>query len=212
MLSSLRSSVTRSLSLRSRLFSVQAEANQGVIDELFTTFGSTTPTNGSTTPTNTPAEGTPKPKPSRFNLNEMPPAQDPLLEFFASRMMERGHRARAEKSTSEVLLHIYALTKAPPLPILREAVDLTAPAIRLMRHKTGGKIVVKPVALNERQRTKKAIDWILEASKSRVGYTRGERVARECVRIIQGQSSALEKKETEHKLAMVSRGNVPRSR
>lgn len=88
--------------------------------------------------------------------------------------------------------------------------ELAAPAVRVMRHKSGGKVLVKPVALNERQRTKKAIDWILDASKSRVGHTRGERVARECIRILQDSSSSsvLEKKEELHKLAMVSRSAI----
>lgn len=199
MLSSLRPTVLRSLSLHSRsIASTQLGANQAVIDEVLNTFGS---------PAATPEQPTPTPTTeSRLsNPTELPPTKDPLLEFLASLFMERGHRARAEKSASEVLLHINALTKAPPLPILRQAVELAAPAVRVMRHKTGGKVVVKPVALNERQRTKKAIDWIIEASKSRVGYTRGERVARECIRIIQGTSSVLEKKEGEHKLAMVNR-------
>jgi small subunit ribosomal protein S7 len=67
------------------------------------------------------------------------------------------------------------------------------------------KVIAKPFALNERQRTKKAIDWILEESNKRVGYTRGERVARECIRILQGSSKVLELKGDLHKLAMVNR-------
>jgi small subunit ribosomal protein S7 len=144
-------------------------------------------------------------KPVPFSQIEVLPAQDPLLEFFASRLMWRGKRARAEKVTSEILLHINALTKAPPLPVLRQAVDFAAPAVRVVSHKRGGKMIEKPMALNERQRMRRGIDWILGESDKRPGYTRGERIARECIRIIQGSSSVLETKEKEHKRAMICR-------
>lgn len=167
-----------------------------VLNELFHTF------EGEFSPT---GEIPQRPKPISFDRIEVPLARDPLLEFFASQLMQGGKRARAEKSTSEILLHINALTKAPPLPILRQAVDLAAPAVRIVRHKMASKIIAKPFALNERQRTKKAIGWILEESNKRVGYTRGERIARECILILQGKSKVLESKEAEHKAAMVNR-------
>jgi small subunit ribosomal protein S7 len=74
-----------------------------------------------------------------------------------------------------------------------------------MSHKAGGKVVVKPVALNERQRTKRAIEWILEESDSRPGHTRGERVARECINILERKSKVLEVKGKAHQLALVNR-------
>ncbi|KXN83476.1 30S ribosomal protein S7 [Leucoagaricus sp. SymC.cos] len=210
MLPSLRSTVTRSLALHSRSFgSVQASSgsNKDVLRGVIGTFGKQD--------ASAEAEAILQPPPVErkfipLDRIEVPPKQDPLLGFFASSLMTDGKRARAEKSTSEILIHIHALTKAPPLPILRQAVELAAPAVRVMRHKSGGKVIVKPVALNERQRTKKAIRWIIEASEKRVGYTRGERIARECVRILQNNSSVLDMKETEHRNAMVSRGNLPR--
>jgi len=148
-----------------------------------------------------------KSKPKRIPLDkiEVAPPQDPLLDFFASRLMHDGKRARAEKCASDILLHINALARVPPMPILRQAVLLASPAVKTITHKSHAKATLKPFALNERQRTRIAIDWILTASEKKLGYTRGERIARECISIIQRTSQVLENKENMHKAAMVAR-------
>jgi small subunit ribosomal protein S7 len=74
-----------------------------------------------------------------------------------------------------------------------------------MMHRHGAKNVAKPVALGEKQRTRFALEWILEASKQRSGQTVEERLARELIAIVQGTSDALKKKEEVHKFAMVNR-------
>lgn len=190
MLSPLRSIIPRSLWLRTRLVSSQATegANESVIQDLFGP--------------KKPQEADP---PLKLNKIEVPLPQDPLLDFFSSQLMNHGKRARAERCASEILLHINALTRASPVPILRQAVLLASPAVKVVTHKSSAKAVPKPFALNERQRTKMAISWILDASEKRQGYTRAERIARECVGIIQKSSKVLENKENLHKAAMVSR-------
>ncbi|TFK35497.1 ribosomal protein S7 domain-containing protein [Crucibulum laeve] len=140
---------------------------------------------------------------------DVPPADDPLLKFLTTSIMTHGHGSRAAKMTSECLLHIHTLTRAPPLPILREAIDKASPAVRTMNHRNSGKNVMKPRALSERQRTKQGIKWILDASEAKPGMTFPERLARELIAVIQGNSSALTKKLEVHKLAMVNRGGLP---
>jgi small subunit ribosomal protein S7 len=74
-----------------------------------------------------------------------------------------------------------------------------------MMHRHGAKNVAKPVALGEKQRTRFALEWILEASERQSGQTVEERLARELIAVVQGSSKALEKKEEVHKFAMVNR-------
>lgn len=138
-------------------------------------------------------------------LIDVPPAQDPLLHYLTSKLLTHGHRARATKITSEILLHLHAFTRAPPLPILREAILRASPAVRTLNHKRGGKVVSKPVALGEKQRTKYAVDWILDFSKDKTGRSVAERVAREIIAVVQGTSKALDAKDKMHKFAMVNR-------
>jgi small subunit ribosomal protein S7 len=64
---------------------------------------------------------------------------------------------------------------------------------------------MKPKALSEKQRTRTAIKNILLASYSRTGKDLAERVARELVGVVNGNSSALDQKESVHKLAAANR-------
>lgn len=136
---------------------------------------------------------------------EIPPAEDPLLGYITAALIRDGKLAQAQRTTANTLTWIHALTRAEPLPIFRHAILQVAPAVRTKVRRHGSKTIVKPVALGEKQRVKFAVQWLLEASKSKTGRTAEERLARELVAVIQGNSSALKKKEEVHTLAMVNR-------
>jgi small subunit ribosomal protein S7 len=135
----------------------------------------------------------------------IPPVDDPLLHYLASKLNADGHRARASRQASRVLLHLHAFTRAPALPILRQAVLAVAPAVRTISTRRGAKAIFRPVALGEKQRIRFAMTWILDASKNQNGQTVEERIAREVIAVLNGQSSALKRKEEAHKLATVNR-------
>ncbi|KAI0360354.1 ribosomal protein S7 [Trametes cingulata] len=139
----------------------------------------------------------------------IPPAEDPLLALFTNYIMSHGERQKAQRITSRMLLHIHAFTKAPPMPILREAVAAAAPLLRCRQFKRAAKQFVFPMPLNERQRARQAIEWIYEASHKK-GGSMGERLAREVIAVLKGESKVLELKENRHKLAVLHRGNVLR--
>jgi small subunit ribosomal protein S7 len=120
-------------------------------------------------------------------------------------IMRHGKRKRASRTVSRMLLWVHSLTRAPPLDIVREAVLLAAPAVRTMSHTQGGKIVSRPVALSEKQRTRYAVKWILKACDNRPGQTLEERLAREIIATVQGTSSVLAEKGRVHTFAMVNR-------
>ncbi|KAL1739407.1 ribosomal protein S7 domain-containing protein [Schizophyllum fasciatum] len=146
-------------------------------------------------------------------LMNIPPAQDPLLHLFASTILSHGHRARASRTVSRAMLHLHAMTRAPALPLLRRAVDLAAPACKLVSDRLlrGTKVVMRPRPLNERQRTKQAIKWIVEDSlKTTPGRHFDQRLAKAIIKVINGDSSALEKKRLQHEAAMNNRGNLDR--
>ncbi|KAJ7367688.1 ribosomal protein S7 domain-containing protein [Mycena albidolilacea] len=152
-------------------------------------------------------------------LINVPPPEDPLLQFLASLIMKHGERAKARRVVANTLTHIFTLTRAPPLPILREAVLLASPAVKTMSHTHGAKIVHVPTALSEKQRTHYGLMWLIASSKSRVGRRLEERLAREMVDVVQRthadrdkpperQPGALGLKYDMHKFATVNRGGV----
>ncbi|KAK7061196.1 ribosomal protein [Favolaschia claudopus] len=153
-------------------------------------------------------------------LMNFPPAEDPLLQFLTSQIMRHGERAKARRVVSKTLTYIFTLTRAPPLPILREAVLLASPAVKAKSQTRGAKVVHIPMALSEKQRTHYGIMWLLASSKNRVGRRLEERLAREMVDIVQRSHAArdlprdtkhpgaLGLKADMHRFATVNRGSV----
>ena len=135
----------------------------------------------------------------------IPPAEDPLLHYLTSSIMKHGRRSKAARVTSRTLLHLHSFTRSEPLPLLREAILAASPAVKCLSHRHGSKNVHKPVALGEKQRTRFAVQWILEASNKKPGKTLEERLAREIIAVLEGNSKALAKKTELHKFAMVNR-------
>ena len=161
------------------------------------------------------------------NLDEMhhhlPPDKHPILQLIATYIMSKkvrkkpkdinepynkpfgGKYARAAKLTSRMLLFIQASTRSPPMPIVQQAILDASPAVACLRQKRGGKVIVKPKALNERQRIGKGIEWVLEACRYRPGITFPERLAQEILGVLKGDSQALRKKKEQHEFATVNR-------
>lgn len=102
-------------------------------------------------------------------------------------------------------MHIHGYTRAQPLPILREAIIAASPAVRVVMHKRGAKSIPKPMALNEKQRIRYGVEWILNASEKKAGKSLEVRLAKEMVAVVQGTSEALKKKEEVHRFAMLNR-------
>lgn len=139
----------------------------------------------------------------------IPPEEDPLLHYLTSAITKHGERKKAARIVANTLLHIHTLTRAPPLPVVRRAVDAAAPACRVVTLIHGAKRLFKPVALGEKQRTRFAVQWILDSSDKRPEHKLEERLAREMIDIIQctdpKENDALKKKLEVHVLAMRNR-------
>ena len=155
--------------------------------------------------------------------HHLPPEKHPMLQLLATYIMSKkvrkkpkdvnepynkpfgGKYARAAKLTSQMLLFIQSSTRSPPMPIVQQAILDASPAVKCLRQKRGAKVLVKPQALNERQRIGKGIEWILEACRYRPGITFPERLAQEILGVLKGESKALNKKTEQHEFATVNR-------
>ncbi|KAF9528235.1 ribosomal protein S7 domain-containing protein [Crepidotus variabilis] len=159
-------------------------------------------------------EAVPRPSVDLDNMHHhIPPAQSPLLQFMTTMLMRDGKYAKAAKTTSKMLLHIYALTRSPPMPIVEKAIEILSPAVRSRRMKAGGgKTVYVPQALNERQRTRRGIKWLIDEvdKPGKPGGTLAERMARQVLATVNGHDGTHRLKEDVHKLAMVNRGVLPK--
>lgn len=135
----------------------------------------------------------------------LPPSDDPLLRYITNHLMKDGQKQKAAKITTRLLEEIHKITGAAPLPILRNAIALASPSIRMKSHKRSAKSIMVPTPLNDRQRTFFAVKWLINASDSRNDRKIELRLAKEVIRVVEGESDVLKKKLEVHKLAVANR-------
>ncbi|KAG0644441.1 ribosomal protein S7 domain-containing protein [Tuber brumale] len=153
-----------------------------------------------------------------------------LLEQVINFIMIGGRKAKAESLVDQILANLRtrpapkpragtpllpgtpALSTLPldPVQYLQIAIDSVSPLVKILMLKGGGgtKRPV-PYPLRLRQRRRFALTWISAAAdkkKDRLEFA--ERFADEVVAVVEGRSSAWEKRSQVHKLAVASRANV----
>ncbi|KAJ9479952.1 37S ribosomal protein S7, mitochondrial [Pseudozyma hubeiensis] len=143
-----------------------------------------------------------------YSPSTLPPRSDPTLEFLTNLLMKDGKKAQAQRFTTRTLHHIASATNSNPLPLIHEAIQKAAPLVKMQSKKQGGKSLQVPVALTPRQSMRKALTWIIEASKKRPDRELERRLAAEFLAVVEGGSSAVVKKEEQHKVATVNRANA----
>ncbi|KAL4254351.1 universal ribosomal protein uS7 family protein [Abortiporus biennis] len=138
----------------------------------------------------------------------IPPAEDPMLQLFTNMFTRKGHRQKAQRMTSRVLLYLHTFTRAPPLPLFRQAVLDAAPATKCASVRSGPKIIITPKALPEKTRIHLAIGAIMKQATKRGGQQIEEKIAREMLDILKGDSEVLKIKDRLHKEAFANRSAI----
>lgn len=100
-----------------------------------------------------------------------------------------------------------------PAAYLATAIDSVAPLLRitsLAGAAGGGAALQIPKPLQQRQRRRTAITWMLEASEKRKGglSSFSKRFAEEVISVVEGKSAAWEKRAGVHRLAVTARNNL----
>ncbi|KAG9127800.1 hypothetical protein FRC07_008992 [Ceratobasidium sp. 392] len=158
------------------------------------------------TPFSNPESLSPAPLPAGTQL---PATADPLLDFAAALLQKHGERTKAARIVTKILDHIHIITGgAPALPIFREAVRLVSPSVKVVTQKRRAKNLPTPRPLTERARTRAGILAILKASEKRSERSVAQRVGRECVNVLRGESDAIKKLEEVHRFATANRANA----
>jgi len=138
----------------------------------------------------------------------LPPASDPILSYFTNLIMKDGKRHQAARQVAETLNNIHIITRSPPLPILRAAVERASPEVKVVSQKQRNKNILVPRPLNAKQRTGQGLRWIVQISEKRQEFKFEQRLAKEIVAIVNDASDVLKKKEEVHKLALANRANA----
>lgn len=98
-----------------------------------------------------------------------------------------------------------------PIQYLTSAIDSVAPLVKIRQQRGilgGGQALQLPVPLRVRQRRRTAIKWILQSAASGKDAKLADRVAREVMKVANGSSSAWDKRQAVHRLAITARSNI----
>lgn len=103
-----------------------------------------------------------------------------------------------------------------PIEYLTLALDSVAPLLRIRSERGaagGGAALPIPVPLGKRQRRRQAVMWILDSVNKRANRISGrgtfaQRFADEIVSVVEGRSSAWEKRLQVHKNGTTARNNI----
>ncbi|ORZ31921.1 ribosomal protein S7 domain-containing protein [Catenaria anguillulae PL171] len=142
---------------------------------------------------------------------------DALLAQATNLIMRDGKKAQAHRMLTDSLDHVRAMAAKPgstlpqgmdPPAMFAEAVARAAPLLETKAFKRGTKVLQIPKALDERQRNRRAIVWMLEAAKKRHEKEFAKRLANEIVAVLEGTSEAIKRKDALYKLALANRVNV----
>ncbi|KAJ3216151.1 tRNA-dihydrouridine(16/17) synthase [NAD(P)(+)]-like protein [Dinochytrium kinnereticum] len=136
--------------------------------------------------------------------------EDPLITAFVNNIMKHGKKATARRIVKDTLQYIH--TQKPdqnPKTTLADAMEKVEPLIKVIGSKRGSKNVQVPRPLNERQKRRIAILWIIqEANKRHKKNGMGQRIGMEVLAVLQGESAVLTKRSQMHKAALQNRSNI----
>ncbi|KAJ1950223.1 hypothetical protein IWQ62_006605 [Dispira parvispora] len=134
--------------------------------------------------------------------------RDPLLSQIVNTIMRDGKKTRTQRHIGEALIEIRKVTQNNPYVVLRDAVDMCSPLMDLISRKVGSKVIHVPFPLSPRQKVRRALLWILKASRTRPEKKFSMRFANEILEVINGRSKAMESKLALHKQVLANRANI----
>ncbi|EMG47921.1 RSM7 37S ribosomal protein S7 [Candida maltosa Xu316] len=145
----------------------------------------------------------------KYADKRIPLRTDPTVDNLVNLIMRHGRKARAQKIVSRALYIVQMKLRQDPIEVLKETLDKLAPVVNTKTVSTGvAKRKIVPIPLNEKQRNRFAIRWILDASDNRKSDDFAVRLAEELINAYQGKSSGFDKKAQMHKQATQQRAYI----
>lgn len=139
----------------------------------------------------------------------IPLFQHPAIDNFVGLLMKDGKRSKYQKILNRALYLVYLKKRQDPIEILVETLDKLGPLMATRTEKTGfAKNRIVPYPLNQRQRNRFAIKWIMEGASKKKSSDYSVRLAEEIMATHEGKSAGYDKKAQMHKTAILQRSYV----
>lgn len=144
-----------------------------------------------------------------LKTKKLPLPFNPILENFTNLIMRDGRKTKARKILSRAMYIVYLKTRKDPVTYVEDTLDRLGPLMATKVEKTGvAKNRVVPYPLNERQRIRYAVVWILQGAEKKKSPDYSVRLAEEIMAAYEGKSSGFDRKAQMHKSAMAHRAYI----
>ena len=128
-----------------------------------------------------------------------------LVSRFIVRVMQKGKKSTAQQIVYGALDILQSQAKKEPLPLLEQAIKNITPTLEVKPRRVGGATYQVPVEVKTERGLSMALKWLIKSARERKGKPIAERLAAELTDAVQGQGSAVKKREETHKMAEANR-------
>ena len=127
------------------------------------------------------------------------------VTMFINRMMYGGKRSLAQSIMYGALDLVEERVKRNPVDVFEQALRNVTPAIEVKPMRVGGATYQVPVEVPHDRAVSVAMRWLLESARNRGGRNMAEKLANELMDALNGQGSAVKKKDDTHRMAEANR-------
>lgn len=128
-----------------------------------------------------------------------------LVSKFINNLMWDGKKETARKILYKSLELIQKKTGEDGYQIFLKAIENVKPEIEVRARRVGGATYQVPVEIRPKRQISLAINWIIQAARSRSERTMIERLANELIDASKGIGNAVKIRENTHKMAEANR-------
>ena len=114
-------------------------------------------------------------------------------------VMERGKKDTARKIVYTVMDELKK--EGDPVAILEDALEKASPTVEVRSRRVGGANYQVPREVNPQRKLSLGMRWIVEAAEGTKGKPMAESLLNEIKAAHKGEGSAVQKKETTHRMA-----------
>jgi len=144
-------------------------------------------------------------RPSKREVVPDPKFNNTHLTMFINRMMYGGKRSLSQSIMYGALDIVEERVKRNPVDVFEQALRNVTPAIEVKPMRVGGATYQVPVEVPHDRATSVAMRWLLESARKRGGRNMAEKLANELMDALNGQGSAVKKKDDTHRMAEANR-------
>ncbi len=131
-----------------------------------------------------------------------PVFKDLVVAKLINRIMERGHKATAQRLFYGALDEIKVKIQGEePMNVLKKAIENVKPTIEVRSRRVGGATYQVPVDVRPTRRLALAMRWLVEYSRSRGEKDFSKRLAGEIMDAFNSRGNAIKKREDVHRMA-----------